>query len=100
MGNFSYIILRTWIRLSAEKCESVEWQLRSGDIIKIGQNNLSVQLVEEVKELSMCIIDHINEPNVVFEPCGHLILCAICSKRFSICPKCEKPIERKILVKK
>ncbi|XP_064643432.1 baculoviral IAP repeat-containing protein 3-like [Lineus longissimus] len=46
----------------------------------------------ELKERMMCKICFDMEANVVFLPCGHLVVCEQCSRRVRECPLCRRPI--------
>lgn len=31
--------------------------------------------------------------NIVFKPCGHLVVCNKCVKNVTVCPKCDKKVD-------
>lgn len=77
----------------AEVKSSIE--LKKSDSIE--KLNEVVNLENETKDLKLCKICYVNEYNVVFMPCGHIIACAKCASSVTKCPVCcqsFKNIER------
>jgi hypothetical protein len=46
-----------------------------------------------LKEQKICKVCFENDANMVFIPCGHLVVCENCSDRLRECPVCRRPIQ-------
>ncbi|KAH3764153.1 hypothetical protein Pelo_3985 [Pelomyxa schiedti] len=51
--------------------------------------------VNEGTVVSMCLVCDEREPNVCFQPCGHVVVCSECSTVVKRCTKCRTPIHHK-----
>ncbi|XP_064644597.1 death-associated inhibitor of apoptosis 2-like [Lineus longissimus] len=62
----------------------------------VGNLSLETQILEkenrELKDKQMCKICYERDANIVFIPCGHLVVCQNCNIRINECPLCRKGI--------
>jgi hypothetical protein len=60
--------------------------------IDIGNLDISAEN-RQLKDQKMCKICYDNDANIVFLPCGHLVVCEDCSSSIRECPVCRRSIQ-------
>ena len=98
----TFIVFRSWLRLSPQAEKSEPYELNDKVVFKIGsissftcRRAKESYLTNEKKEYDSalnCAICFTNEKNVVFIPCKHNVACSDCSKNLKNCPICRKKI--------
>lgn len=87
---------------------NIDARLKAGDVQQAAQARPEAQPARAVpealpagaspaKSLPECRVCSENLPCVIFEPCGHRVVCAGCSKKMKKCLRCDVIITEKIL---
>jgi hypothetical protein len=75
-----------------ESTQSIDYK----ESLATSSGQASSNLAEENRELKdrkNCKICYEKDANMVFLPCGHLVVCETCSSRIRECPLCRRPID-------
>jgi hypothetical protein len=74
--------------------------IRAAELKRQEQEEQEITIIDNIANNgeSTCIVCMVNEPKMVFVPCGHNISCCGCSSKINECPLCRKDIEKSIQV--
>ena len=57
-----------------------------------------IEKMEQMNAERQCKVCLTSQTNRVFQPCGHMVCCDICSKRLRNCPICRDKIKSLVIV--
>ena len=86
-------------------CRRLEEEDTEDKVLRMDLDDIEASLCDAQYEISdiffvtledrVCVVCHENCKSVVFAPCNHLCVCAICAERVERCPLCQGPIDEK-----